>query len=62
MDRLLTIHQAAEALKLKVSTLYRFSCQRKIETVKIGGALRFKESSLQKYINDHTKAPVKAET
>ena len=49
-DRLLDVKQAAEFLSLKPATLYTWSSDRRIATVKMGRALRFRLSTLQKLI------------
>ena len=50
LDKLLTVEQAAERLALKPSTLYAWSYERRIPTIKLGRSLRFKESDIQKLI------------
>ena len=47
-DRLLDVDEAAALLSLKPSTLYAWSYKRRIPVVKLGGALRFRLSTLQK--------------
>jgi excisionase family DNA binding protein len=47
-DRLLDVSEAAALLSLKPSTLYAWSYKRRIPVVKLGGALRFRLSTLQK--------------
>ncbi|HEY2773386.1 MAG TPA: helix-turn-helix domain-containing protein [Candidatus Binatia bacterium] len=49
-DRLLTVREAAEMLGLKPSTMYALAYERRIATVKIGRALRFKTSELEKLV------------
>lgn len=48
--RLLTLPQAAERLGLKVATLRFWVWQRKIETVRIGRAVRFREGTIDQLI------------
>ena len=51
---LLTIKETAEALKISVSTLYRWIHQRKIEYVKIGSRVLFIDEMLNDYIKKNT--------
>jgi excisionase family DNA binding protein len=48
--RLLNIQDAAKILCVSVSTLYGWAWQRRIPFVKVGRALRFEVSDLQKFI------------
>jgi excisionase family DNA binding protein len=50
-DRLLDVHEAAAMLGLKPATLYRWAYERRLPRVKLlGGALRFRLSTLLKLI------------
>lgn len=49
-DRLLNVTEAAAMLGLKRSTLYQWVYERRIAHVKIGGALRFRLSAIEKLI------------
>jgi excisionase family DNA binding protein len=49
-EKLLTINEAALFLRVSVSTLYGWVWQRRIPFVKVGRALRFAVSDLQKFI------------
>lgn len=49
-DCLLDVNEAAKLLSLKPATLYTWASDRRIPTVKLGGALRFRLSTLQKLI------------
>lgn len=49
-DRLLNVSEAADMLGLKRSTLYQWAYERRIAHVKIGGALRFRLSAIEKLI------------
>ena len=50
---LLTIREAAGALKVSSSTLYGWVWQRRIPFVKVGRALRFERADLEKFIQSH---------
>lgn len=47
---LLTVQEAAQFLRVSVSTLYGWVWQRRISFVKIGRALRFDRADLEKFI------------
>ena len=52
-DHLLDVHEAAAMLGLKATTIYRWSYERRIPTVKLGGkrgALRFRRSDVEALI------------
>jgi len=49
-ERLLNVTEAAAMLGLKRSTLYQWAYERRITYVKIGGALRFRLSAIEKLI------------
>ena len=51
-DRLLDVHEAAAMLGLQPSTLYQWAYERRIPVVKLGRALRFRQSVIEKLIRD----------
>jgi len=51
-EKLLTPREAAETLGLQISTLYRWCWERKIPSVKIGAALRFRETDIEQLVNN----------
>ncbi len=53
MEKLLSIKEAAALLGLKVPTLYKKVCYKTIPYFKIGGRVLFRESTLEKWVNDH---------
>ena len=55
-DRLLSVTEAAYMLGIRPSTLYVWNHKGKIEKVKIGRALRFRESTLLRMLSDYTVA------
>ncbi|MFI5397677.1 MAG: helix-turn-helix domain-containing protein [Candidatus Binatia bacterium] len=59
-DRLLNVRGAAAMLGLKPSTLYQWAYERRIAYVKIGGALRFRLSAIEKLIAKSEVLPLKA--
>ncbi len=46
MDRLLDVREAAALLGIKERTLYKWAYQRRIPTIRLGRALRFRLSTL----------------
>ena len=61
-DRLLNVRDAATMLGLKPSTMYQWAYERRIAYVKIGGALRFRHSALEKLIATSEVPPFKGLT
>ena len=51
-DRLLGVAEAAALLGLKRSTMYQWAYERRIPTVKLGRALRFRLSAIERLIAD----------
>ncbi len=61
-DRLLNVRDAAAMLGLKPSTLYQWAYERRIAYVKMGGALRFRLSAIEKLIAKAEVLPLKSLT
>jgi excisionase family DNA binding protein len=61
-DCLLNVRDAATMLGLKPSTLYQWAYERRIAYVKIGGALRFRQSAIEKLIAKSEVLPLKTLT
>ncbi len=61
-DRLLNVTEAAAMLGLKPSTLYQWAYERRIAHVKMGGALRFRLSALEKLIAKSEVPALKSHT
>jgi excisionase family DNA binding protein len=59
IQKLLTPSEAADILRVKLSTLYKYSMAGRIPTTKIGGALRFRAEDLANYIESNTHEPIK---
>jgi len=55
--RLLTIQEAAQFLRVSVSTLYGWVYQRRIPFVKLGRALRFDLADLDRLIDTNRNQP-----
>lgn len=47
--------EAAEYLGVARSTLYRYACQERIETRKLGGRLEYRRSTLEKFKDQHVR-------
>lgn len=58
MRKLLDIHETADILGIKVGTLYKWTCSRKIPYKKIGSALRFDPEELEGWIKKQTVEPI----
>ncbi len=61
-DHLLNVREAAIMLGLKPSTLYQWAYERRIAYVKIGGALRFRLSAIEKLIAKSEVLPLRTVT
>lgn len=51
-DEILTLKEVAEYLKLAEKTAYRLAAEGKLPGFKVGGSWRFKESDIEKWIED----------
>lgn len=60
LDRLLDVQEAAALLSVKVSTLRQWTYQRRIPVVKLGRAVRFRESDLKRLIEDSTRPALRS--
>lgn len=58
-DRLLNVREAAAMLGLKPATLYQWAYERRIGHVKLGGALRFRLSAIEKLITQSEVRPLR---
>jgi len=56
MEKLICPKEAAEVLGIKPDTLYRWTAERKIPFLKIEGAIRFRPSALQAWIQEREHA------
>ncbi len=56
MEELLTIDELSDKLKVSKSTVYRWVHYDFIPHIKLGGAVRFKEKSVDKWLRDREKA------
>lgn len=52
--RLLTVDETAAYLGISKLTVYDWISQGKIEVIKLGRVVRFKEATLEKWIDKHT--------
>lgn len=52
MEELLTIEELSDKLKVSKSTVYRWVHYDFIPHIKLGGAVRFKEKSVDKWLRD----------
>jgi len=51
-DEILTLKEVAEYLKLAEKTAYRLAADGKLPGFKVGGSWRFKESDIEKWIEE----------
>jgi excisionase family DNA binding protein len=50
LDPLLSVRDAATLLSVKPTTLYRWANERRLAKVKLGSALRFRQSELERFV------------
>jgi len=50
MPKYLTVDEAADLLRVKRQTVYKWICERKIPSISVGGRTLFEEGDLQKWI------------
>lgn len=55
MDRLYTVKETMEILKVSKANIYRLTASGKLDYVKLGGRTLFKESDLSRFIDSLTK-------
>lgn len=58
MEKLLSINEASHQIGLKVPTIYKYICCRKIPYIKIGSRVFFSHEQLSKWIDDHRVEPI----
>lgn len=51
-DKILTLKEVAEYLKLAEKTAYRLAAEGKLPGFKVGGSWRFKRDDIEKWIED----------
>jgi excisionase family DNA binding protein len=57
MEKLLSIEELSEKLGIPVSTLYAWTCKKKIPYVKLGRLVRFRESEITEWIAKNSVHP-----
>ncbi len=55
LDRLLTIDELCKLLKLPKHSIYYLTAQKRIPHIKVGNQLRFRESSIMKWIEEQER-------
>ncbi|MGA2380523.1 MAG: helix-turn-helix domain-containing protein [Spirochaetia bacterium] len=58
MERLLSVTELADRLGLAKATIYKRTCARTIPFIRIGNRPRFKESDIERWLNEQTVEPV----
>ncbi|MGE5406267.1 MAG: helix-turn-helix domain-containing protein [Methanosarcina sp.] len=52
-DKIMTIEEVADYLRLTPQTIYTWAQEKKIPAVKLGKEWRFKKSLIDKWFNEH---------
>lgn len=52
-DKIMTLEEVAEYLRLTPQTIYTWAQEKRIPAVKLGKEWRFKKSLIDKWFNDH---------
>lgn len=52
-DKIMTLEEVAEYLRLTPQTIYSWAQEKKIPAVKLGKEWRFKKSLIDKWFDDH---------
>ncbi len=52
-DKIMTLEEVAEYLRLKPQTIYTWAQEKKIPAAKLGKEWRFKKSMIDKWFNDN---------
>lgn len=52
-DKIMTLEEVADYLRLTPQTIYTWAQERKIPAVKLGKEWRFKKSLIDKWFNEH---------
>jgi len=52
MERLLTVEETSELIRLKPATLYAYTCARKIPFLKVGTRVLFESEVLEKWVKE----------
>ena len=60
-EKLLTAREVADKLGLKISTIYRWRWARRIPCVKVGAALRFRLSDIDRLIKEGFRPALREE-
>lgn len=59
MSELLNIKETSQKLRLKIPTLYKMVCQKRIPHAKLGSRLLFCETKLNEWIEENSIKPIK---
>ncbi len=60
MSELLNITETSQKLRLKIPTLYKMICQRRIPFIKLGSRVLFSEEKLDNWVEENSTDPIKS--
>ena len=61
MDKLMNPQEVAEMLGIRLQTVYVWSMRRRIPSIKVGSALRFRADQILEFIEENTRSTMEAE-
>ncbi len=60
MEKLLTLYELADYLKLDKFTIYRMVYRRQLPAIKVANQWRFKEKDIEKWLEENKKYKIKS--
>ena len=58
MEKLINIEEASDILGLKITTLYKYTCSRRIPYVKLGNRVLFDINKLKAWVQSNSFDPI----
>ena len=58
MNRFLTVDEAAELLRVRKQTIYKWICERRIPSLSLGGRTLFDQQELLEWLDKHHRKAI----
>jgi excisionase family DNA binding protein len=58
MTQFLKAQEVADRLNIKIKTVCKWTCEKKIPHIKIGSSVRFREDDIEAWLKEHYKESV----